>query len=405
MADLRVELYGRHIGDLKGNWRNFDFTPSPDGIEAFGLESQMLSVAVPLSAVIQRSKRRVRANFFTELLPEGQLLSRLAFLASTPVFNTPSLLKTYGRDVAGALQIWDPADPTEPKTPGLESLTSADIANLLTDASNHPLANRPITGKTSLAGMQEKIVLTKTSTGWNRALDGYPSTHILKPISTDFPSLIFDEEYGMRIARRLGLAAFDTHIEQFDGVAALVIERYDRDPSAPQGRIHQEDFNQALGASGNEKYQKYGGAVTLHRIAKVVGENTDDLSKLAVMTTLAVGIGNLDMHAKNLSLLHLPDGQIKLAPAYDVVPQAHFNNDGEMALAVNGKYRHASITLEDIVAEVTSWGLVSATQLITDTLESIRDFTAETPEPSAFPELQANIKGFTTNLLSGRSTQ
>ena len=48
-----------------------------------------------------------------------------------------------------------------------------------------------------------------------------------------------------------------------------MIERYDRSPHAPQGRIHQEDFNQVLGASGNQKYQKYGGKVSLERIARV----------------------------------------------------------------------------------------------------------------------------------------
>jgi serine/threonine-protein kinase HipA len=50
-------------------------------------------------------------------------------------------------------------------------------------------------------------------------------------------------------------------------VPAVVIERYDRSPDAPQGRIHQEDFNQVLGAVGNQKYQKYGGKVSLERIA------------------------------------------------------------------------------------------------------------------------------------------
>lgn len=47
----------------------------------------------------------------------------------------------------------------------------------------------------------------------------------------------------------------------------MVIERYDRSPDAPQGRIHQEDFNQVLGAAGNVKYQKYSGRVSLERIA------------------------------------------------------------------------------------------------------------------------------------------
>ena len=90
-------------------------------------------------------------------------------------------------------------------------------------------------------------------------IDGWPSTHILKPESPDYPTAIYDEEYGARFARAVGLASFPTRIEEFEGVPAIVIKRYDRSPDAPQGRIHQEDFNQVLGATGNQKYQKYGG--------------------------------------------------------------------------------------------------------------------------------------------------
>jgi serine/threonine-protein kinase HipA len=72
---------------------------------------------------------------------------------------------------------------------------------------------------------------------------------------------------------------------------------------------------------------------------------------------VSVAVGNLDLHAKNLSLLHLPDGSMTLSPAYDVVPQAHQPNDGEVALAVGGEYRHAAITMNHLVAEGRAWGL------------------------------------------------
>jgi hypothetical protein len=107
-------------------------------------------------------------------------------------------------------------------------------------------------------------------------------------------------------------------------------------PDAPQGRIHQEDFNQALGATGNQKYQKYGSKVSLARIARVFTATGDSrsLERLFKLIVVSVAVGNLDMHAKNISLLHRPDGSITLSPAYDVVPQAHQPNDGEVALAV-----------------------------------------------------------------------
>jgi serine/threonine-protein kinase HipA len=66
------------------------------------------------------------------------------------------------------------------------------------------------------------------------------------------------------------------------------------------------------------------------------------------MVILAVGIGNLDMHTKNIGLLHPADGDLQLAPAYDVVPHAHLQNDGRLALAVNGHYHHAELTRDDL---------------------------------------------------------
>jgi serine/threonine-protein kinase HipA len=70
--------------------------------------------------------------------------------------------------------------------------------------------------------------------------------------------MIYSEEYASRLARALGLASYATWIETFEGTDALVIERCDRDDAIPGRRLHQEDFNWALGASGAEKYQDHG---------------------------------------------------------------------------------------------------------------------------------------------------
>ncbi len=63
-----------------------------------------------------------------------------------------------------------------------------------------------------------------------------PSTRILKPESRDYPTSIYDEEYGARFARAAGLTAFSTWIEEFRGVPAVVIERYDRSPRGQTSR-------------------------------------------------------------------------------------------------------------------------------------------------------------------------
>ena len=406
MGDLAVELYGSRVGALVGDWRTFDFVTDPVAAQAFGIDSPILSVAIPLAPAPIRARKDRRQNFFRELLPEGQMLSHLARGSGLAEHDVIGLLRTFGRDLAGALQIWDPELPGEPLRPALEPLSTDAVASMLREVRRDPLGNRIPTGKTSLAGVQDKIVLARTESGWNRSLDGWPSSHIAKPESREHPTMIYDEEYGARFARDLGLTSFATSIEEFDDVPAIVIERYDRSSEMPDGRIHQEDFNQVLGASGIQKYQRFGGKVNLERIATVLTAmaDRDSLQRLFKLVTLSVAVGNLDLHAKNISLLHRPDGSMDLAPAYDVVPQAHQPNDGQLALAIDGEFHHAAMTIDHLVAEGRTWGLADADDIAEATLVQILDLVSiEHPDTRSYPRLTDDIRQFTSNVLRGRS--
>jgi len=341
MADLRVELYGEVVGHLVGtDRRSFDFVAIDNAIETFGLGSTILSESVPFDLVANRAKAGRRRNFFVELLPEGTALDNLAAQIRVSPDDVIPLLAQFGRDVAGAVQIYDPTAADEPRTPSLTTVDGIGIGKMLANTQAAPLGNRPKTGRTSLAGVQDKIVVARMKGSWFQVINGYPSTHIIKPPSLRHPSITFDEEYGFRAAKAAGLTTLDAWIEDFDGTSGLVIERYDRSPNAPLGRIHQEDMNQALGASKNEKYQEFGGKVSLKRIADVLGRNGDRQSvhQLLALLTVSQAVGNLDLHGKNISMLHLPDGTTKITPAYDIVPQVHLDSDGKMALAINRKY-------------------------------------------------------------------
>lgn len=406
MADLVVELYGTRVGTLIGTWRTFDIRIDPSAVFKFGLDSPILSLAIPLTAVAVTARKEQRQNFFRELLPEGRMLSRLAQESGLEAHDVIGLLRNFGRDVAGALQIWNPDVPGEPKRPALEPLSVAGVASMLEQVRQNPLGNKLPSGKTSLPGVQDKIVLTRTNEGWNRVVDGWPSTHILKPESRDHPTIIYDEEYGARFAQAVGLTTFSTWIEEFDDVPAVVIERYDRAPNAPEGRIHQEDFNQVLGAAGIQKYQKYGGRVSLQYAAQVFSSRgeRDSLERLFKLVVVSVAVGNLDLHAKNISLLHRVDGSISIAPAYDVVPQAHQANDQQVALAVAGEYRHAAITKDLLTTEGNAWGLSEAASIAEDTLVKVLELArVAVPHERAHPGLSGDIVRFASNLLEGRA--
>ena len=65
------------------------------------------------------------------------------------------------------------------------------------------------------------------------------TSRILKPVPGGLPTVIYDEEYGAHLARSVGFIPYRTWFQDFAGVPALVIERYDRSPDAPQARLHQ----------------------------------------------------------------------------------------------------------------------------------------------------------------------
>ena len=108
--------------------------------------------------------------------------------------------------------------------------------------------------------------------------------------------------------------------------------------------------------------------------------------------------------------VHFPDDTIELAPTYDQVPLRHQGTDGRMALAVNGEYRHAYISLQDIAAELVSWRCssfsddVKTVAFIEKCLETYRNSLNTTyPNEKAYPDLHADISSFITNLLSGKA--
>lgn len=93
-------------------------------------------------------------------------------------------------------------------------------------------------------------------------------------------------------------------------------------------------------------------------------------------------------------------GPVTLAPAYDSVPQAHLSSDGRLALAVNGKYRHAEITRDGLGAEFVRWGLRRPALTVDELYAAVKQ---RSPLYGAFPSLREQILGFVGNLRLGRA--
>lgn len=164
-----------------------------------------------------RGKAARRRVFFDGLLPEAAARQRLADLARVSTTDTLGLLTACGRDVAGALQVIDPMAAHADHAPRARVLSTSGVSDLLDDVAAFPLGNAPMTGKASLAGVREKVLLARVGDRWAQCLNGHSSTHILKPVARPHPDMIFNEEYASRIARALGLAPYATWIESFEG--------------------------------------------------------------------------------------------------------------------------------------------------------------------------------------------
>jgi serine/threonine-protein kinase HipA len=126
------------------------------------------------------------------------------------------------------------------------------------------------------------------------------------------------------LAGAIGLPVVDIQLCSIANTHYALIERYDRCKvaSGQIARLHQEDFCQALGFGHERKYQENGGpsfADCYRLVQDVSSDPANDLQFLLRWQIFNVLAGNSDGHAKNLSLLYQADGEIRLAPFYDLV--------------------------------------------------------------------------------------
>jgi serine/threonine-protein kinase HipA len=307
------------IVEFKANRLKFTYDDDWEGPVAFPLST---SLPVAGGAYEHGSVYPFLAN----LLPDNE--NTLAawgkeFHSSTHPF---ALLRHKGKDCPGAIQLVPEAE-VEPllsgQTDHFEPLSSSEIASRLGEIKAAASSGHRTTrsGQFSLAGAQPKLSLTRYEGSWGESHGRIPTTHIIKPYVDD-DGLELNEHFCLSLASSIGLPAARTWIETFDDVAALVVERYDRDPrKVPTARIHQEDLCQALGIAPSAKYQNEGGPSAAECMTAIV-ENSDrpgeDSAHFVDALLLQFILAATDAHAKNYSLL-LPDAtSVRSTPLYDV---------------------------------------------------------------------------------------
>lgn len=351
---LVAELSARRPWDLRCRY-------TEQALERWPGLSPVLSCSLPLQS------RPMDASVFADgLLPEGQHRQALSAELKVPVNDLHSLLRRFGRDVAGALviAIEEPAH----RTPSVIRYTDAALEQEVVDLPQRPLAIHD-DSELSISGLQDKLLLVgMPDGGWGRPAHGYPSTHILKADDPLRPGLIEAEAQCLRLAVAVGLTNVQGRVQRIADRACLLLSRFDRRqlPDGKVERVHQEDLCQALARSpdsarGRGKYQDAGGP-SLREAAMLLDRYSihpaTQLDRLLAAATFTVLIGNADAHGKNLSLLHPTAEAVELAPVYDTVPTVlwpRLRTRG--AMSIGSRWELDSITIEDLVSEAVSWRL------------------------------------------------
>lgn len=290
-----------------------------------------LSLSLPLEE--QEFPGEAMKRYFEGLLPEEQARKAIARELGVSSRSYIRLLAALNDECIGAVVLSnaDQEDADEPPT-SYHPLTKERF-ELLAEQEYSLSSEIAAESRLSLAGSQSKVGLYRDPEdgSWWIPRGTAPSNCIVKPNNSRFEGLVDNELFCLRLAQACGIPA--AHAEKARTKSPmLIIKRYDRIPS-PSGatidghlrfcRLHQEDFCQALGILGEDKYEEsprnYAGKMS-DLLLKYSSSPAEDIARLFDMFLLNYFIGNCDAHLKNYSLIRSYDWRsLNLAPAYDLV--------------------------------------------------------------------------------------
>lgn len=299
---------------------------NPQQQEAFWLD-----VTRPeFNAVLGREGDVQLPPFFQNMLPEGafrRFLAEEAHIDERQTKDHMAMIAACGKNLPGAVTlVWE-----EVSRPLLQSLITQN-----SNALEPTLWAEPFQGGISISGVQPKIAVNKDATGRfvGRTHLG-ESAIIAKLPSSEYPRMPQLEHLCMQLASLASIDVCQVELHPLSELQAphrydlgdehsgqfLAVTRFDR---GPQGRIHFEDFAQALGVSPENKYsQSYQAVAALLLDLPLCGQS----AFLELIARIEVNdlLGNADMHLKNMGLIYKDKHHAQLAPAYDITSTAVLN--------------------------------------------------------------------------------
>ena len=357
------------------------------------------------------------SNFLGGYVPEGNHRERMAAKRRINKDDLFALLREFGGSIAGAVTLRREDEPLNYR-PAYAMLDNRTLAAKLRQAVEDSDQGIPDDSRSTLPGYQPKVLVAQFDGQWAYPHGRAHSTHILKPQVPSRPSRIFDEHYSHLLTRRIGLSSYGSEIRKAGRMTYLAIERFDRAIDGGQVRLHhQEDLAQALGLDWRDTDVKFQEPdwpgdpkrATARRIGELLGTipgGDATVEHWARQLTYRVAIGDIDAHAKNVALLHLPSGT-QLSQLYDAVPNLFQQGlvKWDMALAIDGQFDHRKMSVERLLSEIRSWSVIPerrARAAVTETLTALDDaITHTTPPRGASPGMLEQLQWNIQRLIDG----
>lgn len=328
--DVRLDGFDEPVGQLSADARNavqFAYTG------AYRARSDALALSLALPIREEPFGDFATRAYFDNLLQERDT-ARADIIARYRLANDDiaGILYHLGKDCAGAISVLPQAAPPI-KLPGridrdYRPYTSQQIEEVVTALYRRQPLPQDRQDPSPLAGVQSKIAVTMLPDGsLAEPIGGAPTTHILKVPQERHERDAAREHAAMMLSTESGMPTATTQRLDIAGIPVLLVERFDRRlENGLVTRIHQEDFCQALGLPARQKYQRPergADGFSVAAIRPILDRTTDparERLKFLDATLFDVLIGNVDGHAKNFALFHLPGNRVTTTPRYDVMP-------------------------------------------------------------------------------------
>lgn len=293
-----------------------------------------VATTLPLSSEIRLTPAGAVPPFFAGLLPEGRRLSNLRRAVKTSADDELTLLLAVGRGPVGDVQVVPEGVTPTPAEPFLRverSFGEVRFSELLTDAG--------VVDPVAIPGVQDKVSAQVISVPIGQA----GSRYILKIDPPEYPHVVVNEAYFLQVAKAMKMPVADARVvHDAGGRPGLLVSRFDRRAglNGVTETLACEDACQLLDRWPADKY-----SVTSEQVMTTVAElcAAAAVARRDVFRQLVFAwvTGNGDVHAKNISALREPDGEWRVAPAYDL-PSTVFYGDRSLAIPVAGRRRGLS---------------------------------------------------------------